>query len=80
MWDESLTASVVLVRFVTTVVGTITHPVVRDTAMVPTLKLSGRTELICKDRGTFLLNVIWVTFVSEYIYHQIYHHILKLLI
>lgn len=77
---EPLTASAVLVTIVATVISAVTHPVVGDAAMVPTLKLGGRTELICKDRGTFLLNVIWVTFVSEYIYHQIYHHILKLLI
>lgn len=58
---EPLTASAVLVTIVATVISAVTHPVVGDAAMVPTLKLGGRTELICKDRGKMLPNLIWVT-------------------
>ena len=43
-----LTALVVLVRAVTTVVRAVAHPVAGDAAVVPTLKLGGCAELVCK--------------------------------
>lgn len=43
------TASAVFIRPISTVIGTVTHPRFRDTAMVGTFKLIRRTELICTE-------------------------------
>lgn len=44
----SLTAFLVLIRTVAAVIGTITHPVGGDAAVVCTLELGGRTKFVCK--------------------------------
>lgn len=44
----TLTAFLVLIRTITTVIRAITHPVTGNTAVVPTLKLGGCTKFVCK--------------------------------
>lgn len=48
------------VRVVSTVVGSVTHPVVGDTAMVTALELVGLTELITGDLVSSVLAVVLV--------------------
>ena len=48
-WRWSLTAVAALVRIVPAVVRPIAHPEAVDAVVVGTLKLGGRTELVCKE-------------------------------
>lgn len=46
--NMSLTAFLVLIRAIATVIRAVTHPVGGNTAVVPTFKLGGCTKFVCK--------------------------------
>lgn len=46
----SLTAFLVLIRTITTVIWAVTHPVAGNAAVVPTFKLGGCTKFVCKGK------------------------------
>lgn len=46
--NMSLTAFLVLIRTITTVIGAVTHPVGGNAAVVPTFKLGGCAKFVCK--------------------------------
>lgn len=55
--NMSLTAFLVLIRTITTVIRAVTHPVGGNAAVVPTFKLGGCTKFVCKG-GKRELNVL----------------------
>lgn len=44
----SLTAFLVLIRTIATVIGAVTHPVGGNATVVPTFKLGGCAKFVCK--------------------------------
>lgn len=58
--NTSLTAFLVLIRTVATVIRAITHPVGGNAAVVPTFKLGGCTKFVCKrmERREKLFNLL----------------------
>lgn len=59
-----VTAFLVFIRIVTTVVRAVTHPVVEYAAVVPTFKLVGCAKFVCRGKISALRmirKILWLT-------------------